>query len=133
LSSLCGLSVSRVRYVTPIVTDPIGVLIGPILTLFVSGPGHEKEDNRDRENRSSVRSDQDGWLLAISSALQDTTDEVGCATATNGSRRTPIDYRCEDGLLPVSENGVIIQSTIRFSSSKTGVNPGIRRGKKAYL
>jgi hypothetical protein len=41
-----------------------------------------------------------------------------------------VDYRCEDDRFPVSTRNVTITNPESLYSSETGVNPGIRSGKK---
>jgi hypothetical protein len=51
----------------------------------------------------------------------------------NWWRAVTIDYRCEDGRIPLSASCVTISNPVPLSGSETGVNLGIRSWKSAYL
>ncbi len=58
---------------------------------------------------------------------------LDCVRVWERNAVSTIDYRCEDGSFPKSVSCVNNSNPVLLSSSKTGVNPGIKSRKGTYL
>jgi hypothetical protein len=103
---------------------------GPSQSNDASG-GSARGSGRKRPLRDDQRSSAPKWVSDVFKTVVQKRDVVptGCYIRTGCIVRT-IEYRCEDGCLPVSARCVTISNLDSFSSSETGVDSGIRSWKK---